>query len=177
MTRIFETMMDVEHVGNATRAIPLGRGLVHESASPVQTGFQSPERGSDHVSSAQQCLLHGPSAHSGPVADPPVTRPGAGWILGRMPMNARFWLPIGKTFVKLTLKPGQSVILRQRHPEQSGYAEAQEVYRNLGNGFVYHGWSRIDDRDTRGGFSTLRLEMRKTPGFSHPVLWGQAARP
>lgn len=32
-------------------------------------------------------------------------------------MNARFWLQIGETYVKLTLKPGQSLIRHDPHPE------------------------------------------------------------
>ncbi len=171
MTNISKKLVDTERLGNAKRAIPFVRGFAHESASLVQTGFQTPERGPERVNSAIPRLLRGPSAiHSGPVAEPAATRSNANWMFGKKPMNARFWLSIGNTYVKLTLKPGQSYILHHRHPEQSGYTEAREVYRNLGNGFVYHGWSQINDRNILGGFNTLRLEARRTPGFSHPVL-------
>ena len=85
-------------------------------------------------------------------------------------MNARFWLQIGGTYVKLTLKPGQSLIRHDPHPERSGWKEARDVYRNLGNGFVYHGWSRVTDQNISGGFHTLRVDMRKPSACLHPVL-------
>ena len=172
MIPISETMVDAEPLDNTIRIIPFDAGLNRQSTAPVQTGFPPSQRGlhGDPVDQWQPPCGR-PTVHSGPVtAAPPAPRPNTDWVLGRTPMNARFWLAIGKTFVKLTLKPGQSVILRQRDPQESGYAEAQQVYRNLGNGFVYHGWSRVNQHDTSGGFKTLRLDMRRTPGFSHPVL-------
>lgn len=88
--------------------------------------------------------------------------------------NARFWIYWNGGFVKLTLRPEQSVEMAHSEPnDEGGYSAKYESYRHDGDG-VYNEWERsgrdCDGSHSEGGASFASLDKLAVVGHEEEKL-------